>query len=87
MGVFGIQCPYYEETKNFERVFHGEERKSGSFKRLNFDVLKCGDCGGLRTHADAWYSLEVGIAAFGIRHLGSHDSAEYAFDGNFDTGL
>ena len=40
----------------------------------------------LGTHADSRYSPEVETAAFRLRHLASHDLAEYAFDGNFDRG-
>ena len=58
LALFRIRCPFCEEKGNFERVFHGEKRKADSSKRLNFDVLKCGNCSGF-VHV-MWSANEFG---------------------------
>lgn len=58
LALFRIRCPFCEEKGNFERAFHGEKRKADSSKRLNFDVLKCGNCSGF-VHV-MWSANEFG---------------------------
>jgi hypothetical protein len=41
-----ITCPFCLETGNFSTEHHAEKRKSNSAKTLNFDTLRCGNCGG-----------------------------------------
>lgn len=40
----------------------------------------------LRSHADAWYGLEMKTPAFPLRHWASHYATEYAFDRSFAGG-
>jgi Domain of unknown function (DUF4145) len=68
LAVWSIECAFCGEEGHFERVFHGEKRKPGSTKKLNFDVYKCTNCAGfvhvLWSAADNWESLGEGMHAF-----------------------
>lgn len=44
--VWRITCAFCGERGHFERVFHGEKKKPGSSKSLNFEVYKCTNCAG-----------------------------------------
>src|ERR1035441_7026926 len=46
LALYQIECAFCNERGNWELVFHAEKRKSGSDKKLNFDVYKCGNCAG-----------------------------------------
>jgi hypothetical protein len=58
LAVHRIECPFCGEKGNFHSVFHGEKRKANSSKRLNFEVLKCGNCTGF-VHV-LWSASESG---------------------------
>lgn len=46
LAVHRITCPFCSESGNFATEHHAEKRRPNSDKRLNFDTLKCGNCGG-----------------------------------------
>ena len=46
LALYQITCPFCLERGNFETTFHAEKKKPNSDKKLNFDTLKCGNCGG-----------------------------------------
>jgi hypothetical protein len=41
-----IACAFCGETGNWGLEHHAEKKKPNEAKRLNFDTLKCGNCGG-----------------------------------------
>ncbi len=46
LALYGITCAFCGEDGNFETVQHLERKKPGeSSKVLNYDTLKCGNCG------------------------------------------
>ena len=53
-----IECPFCGETDNYGIVFHKEMKKPNGDKKLNFDVLECGNCKGY-VHA-FWSADEYG---------------------------
>lgn len=63
LAVYLIECPFCGEGGKFETVFHEEKKKPKSSKRLNFDTLKCSNCGGFVQAL--WSAAEHG----GSRHL------------------
>jgi hypothetical protein len=46
LALYRITCPFCLEDGNFETAYHAEKKKPNSSKKLNFDTLKCGSCGG-----------------------------------------
>ena len=46
LALYQITCPFCLERGNFDTAFHAEKKKPNSSKKLNFDTLKCGNCGG-----------------------------------------
>jgi hypothetical protein len=67
LALHSITCAFCGENGNFERVFHGEKKKSNSDKRLNFDVYACGNCAGL-VHV-LWSASEWGGGLHDFRVL------------------
>jgi len=46
LNVDRIACPFCMEKGNFSLFSHAEKKKANSEKKLNFDTLQCGNCGG-----------------------------------------
>jgi len=46
LALYKITCPFCMEKGNFKIAFHTEKKKPNSDKKLNFDTLQCGNCGG-----------------------------------------
>lgn len=46
LAIYGISCVFCLERGNFKTVFHAEKKKPNGRKKLNFDTLQCGSCGG-----------------------------------------
>lgn len=46
LAVYKIGCAFCLERGNFKTVSHAEKKKPNGDKRLNFDTLQCGNCGG-----------------------------------------
>lgn len=46
LAIWRITCPFCKERGNFESVFQKEKRKPNSSKKLNFEVVRCGNCNG-----------------------------------------
>lgn len=46
LAISQISCAFCLERGNFKTVFHAEKKKPNSNKKLNFDTLQCGNCGG-----------------------------------------
>src|ERR1700730_5340930 len=45
LDVSRITCAFCNQDGNFERAHHLEKQNKGSGKQLNFDTLRCGNCG------------------------------------------
>jgi hypothetical protein len=46
LAIYQIECAFCGEKGNFETVAHLERQKPGNqYKKLNYDTLKCGNCG------------------------------------------
>jgi uncharacterized protein DUF4145 len=46
LAVYEIECPFCCERGKFNTEFHAEKKKPNSRKQLNFDTLRCVNCGG-----------------------------------------
>jgi hypothetical protein len=46
LALYRITCPFCAERGNFSVAAHLDKKKANSDKRLNFDTLRCGSCGG-----------------------------------------
>lgn len=46
LAVYQITCAFCLERGNFKTTSHAEKKKPNSKKKLNFDTLQCGSCGG-----------------------------------------
>jgi hypothetical protein len=53
-----VACAFCGETGNWGLEHHAEKKKPNEAKRLNFDTLKCGNCGG--------YVMVLGSAGHGL---------------------
>jgi hypothetical protein len=46
LALYRITCAFCGEEGNFETIAHLERKKPGDrAKKLNYDTLKCGNCG------------------------------------------
>ena len=46
LALYKVRCAFCGEKGNFETVAHLERKKPGrSSKKLNYDTLRCGECG------------------------------------------
>lgn len=46
LAIHEIECAFCFERGNFIVAHHAAKRKANATKVLNFDTLKCGNCGG-----------------------------------------
>lgn len=46
LSTYQIACAFCEEKGNYSVEHHAEKKKPNGRKVLNFDTLKCGNCGG-----------------------------------------
>lgn len=46
LATYEIECAFCGEKGNYSIEHHAEKKKPNSRKVLNFDTLKCGNCGG-----------------------------------------
>lgn len=58
LAFSGLSCPFCLEKGGFETVHHEEREKSGTKKTLNFDTLRCENCGNF--HMVFWSSSRMG---------------------------
>src|SRR3979490_571629 len=63
LATYQIACAFCGEKGNFETLAHLERQKRGGRKVLNYDTLKCGQCG---NYMFAFWSAAGGIGGRGI---------------------
>lgn len=66
LATYQIECAFCGESGNYEYAYHAEKKQPNGRKVLNFDTLKCGNCGG--------YELVMWSAS---QHGGSHGMHDY----------
>jgi hypothetical protein len=46
LALYRIECPFCEESGNYELVYRAQKKQSSGRKELNFDTYKCNNCSG-----------------------------------------
>jgi Domain of unknown function (DUF4145) len=67
LALYRITCGFCGEGGNFEQVHHLEKKHGSKRKTLNYEILKCGNCGN--------YSMVLWSASSMFSHQGMHDFA------------
>lgn len=81
LALYLIECPFCREKGNYSTAHHIEKQKANSHKVLNYDTLRCGNCGNF---VQVFWSAEELSGSRGLHNFllqpwpkGSYRAPEY----------